>query len=36
MAALTATILDEEVPRARVAVLLKHFPSLEMTGTRGG
>src|SRR6202163_4786212 len=26
--ALTATILDEEVPRARVAVLLKHFSRL--------
>src|ERR1700694_5973254 len=26
--ALTATILDEEVPRARVAVLLKHFSQL--------
>src|SRR6266849_3816117 len=28
MAALTATILDEEAPRARVAVLLKHFSQL--------
>src|SRR3979409_1012185 len=28
MVALTATILDEEVPRARVAVLLKHFSQL--------
>src|ERR1700675_1570311 len=26
--ALTASILDEEVPRARVAVLLKHFSQL--------
>src|ERR1700692_2312790 len=28
MAALTATILDEEVPRARVSVLLNHFSEL--------
>jgi len=28
MVAVTATILDEEVPRARVAVLLKHFSAL--------
>ena len=28
MVALTATILNEEVPRARVAVLLKHFSAL--------
>ncbi len=25
MVAVTATILDEEVPRARLAVLVKHF-----------
>lgn len=29
MAILTGTTLDEEVPRARVAVLLKHFSELE-------
>src|ERR1700681_2122502 len=28
MAAITGAILDEEVPRARVAVLLKHFSQL--------
>jgi hypothetical protein len=36
MFTLTGTILDEEAPRARVAVLLKHFPSLAMTGSLGG
>jgi predicted transposase YbfD/YdcC len=29
MAAITGAILDEDVPRARVAVLLKHFSELE-------
>jgi DDE_Tnp_1-associated len=28
MVAITGTILDEEVPRARVALLLKHFSEL--------
>ena len=28
MLVLTGTILDDEVPRARVAVLLKHFSEL--------
>src|SRR6202790_77295 len=31
MVAITGTILDEEVPRARVALLLKHFSELDDT-----